>query len=59
MRGAKDVLSRQLGRNVEIVAPKLPQVNRPNLSSAWGLLDMAINNEEPVKKGFFARLFKK
>ncbi len=59
IRGAKDILSQQLGRNVETVAPKLPQVGRPNLSSAWGLLDMAINNGEPVKKGFFARLFKK
>lgn len=59
IRGAKDLLSQQLGRNVEIVAPALPQVNRPNLSSGWGLLDMAIKSEEPVKQGFFARLFKK
>ncbi len=60
IRGAKDILAGHLGRNVEIVSPRMPQVNRPNLSSSWGLLNMAINNEEPaVKKGFFARLFKK
>lgn len=60
MRGAKDALSQALGRNVEIVSPKFPQLARPNLSSALGLLDMAINSEEPKKKqGFFARLFKK
>ncbi len=60
IRGARDILSAHLGRDVEVVSPRLPQVGRPNLSSSWGLLNMAINNEEPaVKKGFFARLFKK
>ncbi len=60
MRGAKDVLSQRLGRNVEIVAPRFPQLNRPNRSSSLGLLDMAIKSEEPIrKKGFFARLFNK
>lgn len=58
IRGVKDVLSRELGRSVEIVAPVLPQVDKPNLTSAWGVLDMAINNERPEKKGLFARLFK-
>lgn len=59
IRGAKDVLSQSLGRNVEIVAPRLPQLNRPTLSSALGLLDLAINSEAPnKKKGFFAKLFK-
>lgn len=58
IRGVKDVLSRELGRSVEIVAPALPQVDKPNLTSAWGVLDMAINNEKPEKKGLFARLFK-
>ncbi len=60
MKGAKDVLSQKLGRNVEIVAPPFPQLNRPNRSSSLGLLDMAIKSEEPMKKkGFFARLFNK
>lgn len=60
MRGAKDLLAQRLCRNVEIVAPPFPQLNRPNKSSSLGLLDMAIKSEEPVqKKGFFARLFNK
>ena len=56
IRGAKDVLSQKLGRNVEIVTPKLPQVNKPDMSSSWGLLDMAIKNDVPVKMSFFEKL---
>ena len=62
IRGAKDVLSQKLGRNVEMVTPRLPQVNKPDMSSSWGLLDMAIKNDVPVKMSFFekiAALFKK
>lgn len=62
IRGAKDVLSQKLGRNVEVVTPRLPQVNKPDMSSSWGLLDMAIKNDVPVKMSFFekiAALFKK
>lgn len=62
IRGAKDVLSHKLGRNVEVVTPRLPQVNKPDMSSSWGLLDMAIKNDVPVKMSFFekiAALFKK
>lgn len=62
IRGAKDVLSQELGRNVEVVTPRLPQVNKPDMSSSWGLLDMAIKNDVPVKMSFFekiAALFKK
>ena len=62
IRGAKDVFSQKLGRNVEVVTPRLPQVNKPDMSSSWGLLDMAIKNDVPVKMSFFekiAALFKK
>ena len=62
IRGAKDVLSQKLGRNIEVVTPRLPQVNKPDMSSSWGLLDMAIKNDVPVKMSFFekiAALFKK
>ena len=59
MRGAKDAIANTVGREVEVVVPPYPQINKPNLSSAWGLLDMAIKNDEPVKKSFFAKIFKK
>ena len=60
IRGAKDIFSSVLERDIEIVAPPFPGVNKPNLSSAWGLIDMAIkNDEQTAKKGFFARIFGK
>ncbi|MDR0426709.1 MAG: hypothetical protein LBH24_06040 [Clostridiales bacterium] len=59
IRGAKEVMSKQLGRSIEIIAPDIPQINKPNLSASWGLLDLAIRSETPVKKGFFAKLFHK
>lgn len=60
IKGAKDIFANTLERDVEIVAPPFPGVNKPNLSSAWGLLDTAIkNDEQTAKKGFFARLLGK
>ncbi len=60
MRGAKEILSKLLVRKVEIVYPKMPQLNSPHLSSSLGLIDMAINAMQPQKKkGFFAKLFGK
>lgn len=59
MRGAKEILADKLNRNVEIVAPRIPQMEIPAWSSTLGLLDLAINVQEPQKRGFFSKLFKK
>lgn len=60
IKGARDCLSKQLNKPVEIVGPPLPQFSRPHLSSSLGLMDMVLNQQSPVrKKGFFARLFGK
>lgn len=59
MRGAKEILSEKFGRPVEIVAPRIPQMEVPAWSSSLGLLDLAINIQVSQKKGFFAKLFKK
>lgn len=60
IKGARDCLAKQLGKQVEIVAPPLPQFSRPHLSSGLGLLDMILNQQAPVRrKGLFARLFGK
>lgn len=59
MRGAKDVLAKELDRTVEVISPRMPQVNKPDMSSAWGLMDLAIRTEAPKRKGFFAKLFGK
>lgn len=59
LSGARDYLSKKLDRQLEIVSPKLPQLNKPHLSSALGLMDMVLGSEqEPVRrKGLFAGLF--
>ncbi len=60
MRGSKDILSEVLHRRIEIVAPRIPQMEVPGWSSSLGLLDLALNTQAvPKKKGFFARLFNK
>ncbi len=59
IRGAKEILSDKLKRPVELVAPRVPQMEVPAWSSSLGLLQLALNVSEPKKKSFFAKLFKK
>ena len=42
-KGAREVLSKKLGRKVELVAPTLPHTNRPDYSTEIGVLDLALN----------------
>ena len=42
-KGAKEVLSRKIGRKVELVSPVLPHTNRPDFSSEIGVLDLALH----------------
>lgn len=46
LRGGKDALSKQLDSNIEMLAPKIPQMNRPHYSSTLGLLDVALQNKK-------------
>lgn len=59
IRGAKEVLADRLKKPIEIVAPRIPQMEVPLWSSSLGLLDLALNVNEPKKQSFFAKLFKK
>ncbi len=43
IRGVKFVLSNKLKRQVEIISPNLPNVNRPDYSSEVGLLNLILN----------------
>ena len=52
IKGAKDYMSRRLGRRVELVAPNLPHIARPDYSSEIGLLDIALENMENNKHLF-------
>jgi len=58
IKGARELFSKHLIKPVEIVAPSIPQFNRPHLSASLGMLDMALSLQPPEeKKGFWARLF--
>lgn len=59
IRGAKEILSDKLKKPVEIVAPRIPQMEEPEQSSSLGLLDLAINVQEPRKRGLFSKFFRK
>ncbi len=46
IKGAKDYVSKLLGKNVELLVPSEPQLNKPHFSSILGLLSSAITKEE-------------
>jgi len=46
VKGIRDYLSRRIGRKVELVAPNLPHVSKPDMSSEIGLLDLALDIKE-------------
>jgi len=58
IRGAKEIIASVTGKKTEIVAPTAPQAERPNLSTPWSLMDMALT-EEFGKKSFWNKIFKK
>ena len=57
-RGVKGIVGSVLDKKVEIAIPQIPLVERPNLSSAWGLMDMAINDGF-AQKSVLSKFFKK
>ena len=54
MRGAKEHLAGRLGQAVEVLAPAVPQYNKPIYASALSLLDFALENR---KTNAFLRIF--
>jgi len=58
IKGAKDYLSKVLGKPVEVVAPGNPTMNRPHYSAVLGLLSSALKREEG-KDGGMKKLLKK
>ena len=58
--GAIDYLSKKTDRQFDIVAPDIPRLNKPHLSSSVSLMDMVLGSSVPTKKkGFFAKLFER
>ena len=57
IRGAKDLLCDTLAKSVEIVAPQMPLAEKVNLSTAWGLMDYAIERAENESASIFDKLY--
>ena len=45
LRGAKEHLSNRLGMNVEVLAPKVPLMDKPSESTVLSLLDLALEQK--------------
>lgn len=62
MRGAKDILCKVLGRQINTIAPSLQYYNLPHQSSMLGLLSTVLKSQESnfvattSHKGFFSKL---
>ena len=46
LKGVKAILSKKLKRQIILIEPKLPNMNRPDYSTEVGLLNLALNNED-------------
>lgn len=53
LKGGKDLLSKNLGSNIEVVAPPVPQLNRPHFSSSLALLEIALKKEKRATVNIF------
>jgi cell division ATPase FtsA len=63
IKGAPELLSKGLRRQVELIAPSLPRLEQHyNMSSVYALADTALRiapSEQQKPKGIFSRLFRK
>lgn len=53
IKGARDYLSKKIGRKVDIIAPPIPQLNRPHFSTALGVLDVALDHANGLNNTLF------
>lgn len=59
INGAKEHLTTMLSTVIEIAKPNLPYYNKPNMSSAISVLDMAQNTVQHNKNNFLYKFIKK
>jgi len=59
IEGAEDLLSEVLGKEVNIVVPKVPGLDKPHLSSTVSLLNMALKKNKQTIGLYFIKLFKR
>ncbi len=58
LKGARDLISKVLNKDTRIVAPSVPQLDKPHVSGILGLLDVALKQNK-LNNSFFTKLFKK
>ena len=58
MRGAKEILSKIVGRRVEFVEPRDPKYAKPYYSTTLGLMDIATKHTDTFE-GFWKKIFRK
>ncbi len=56
IKGAKDQLSKSIGRNVKLLVPTYAQMNKPHLCSVLGLLNMALEKQEQESTSFSQKI---
>lgn len=50
MRGAKEFISQEIGNEIELINPPIPLMEKSELSSSLGLLDMMLSSYVPTKQ---------
>ncbi len=58
LKGARDLVSKVLNKDTRIIAPPVPQLDKPHVSSLLGLLDVALKQNK-LNNSFFTKIFKK
>ncbi len=56
MRGSKEYMAKRLNKVVEIIAPDIPNLNKPTQSSELAVLNFALKQNEQ-KTGFLKKIF--
>jgi len=58
LKGARDLVSKVLGKDTRVIAPPVPQLDKPHVSSLLGLLDVALKQNK-LNNSLFTKIFKR
>lgn len=58
LKGARDLMSKVLNKDTRIIAPPVPQLDKPHVSSTLGLLDVALKQNK-LDNSLFTKIFKR
>ena len=58
LKGARDLMSKVLNKDTRVIAPPVPQLDKPHVSSILGLLDVALKQNK-LDNSLFTKIFKR